>query len=301
MTAGALDRFFRPIGPAERLAALRILVGSFAGVYSIARAPSLAGVSRFARSEFVPTGVTHLLSSPLPTWAVQAMLVVTILSAIPFVLGLRFRITGPIFAAAFLWVTTYRNSFGFLFHTENLAALHVIVLAASDAAAVWSLDARRKEATVEPSPRFGWPVRLVSIVTVATYVLAGAAKLRMTGVDWISGDVLRHHIAYDNARKAALGGPYSHLGAALVQHAWAMKPLAFASVVLELGAPLALLGRRIAGVWALFAFGFHAGVSVLMAIVFPYPLLGVAFLSFFAPEKWLVHIGALFTRRAGRA
>ena len=301
MTGGALDRFFRPVGPAERLAALRILVGSFAGIYSIARAPSLAGVSRFAPSEFAPTGVTHLLSSPLPSWAVHAMLALTVLSAIPFVLGFRFRITGPIFAAAFLWVTTYRNSFGFLFHTENLAALHVIVLAASDAAAVWSLDARRNGAPIEPSARFGWPVRLVSIVTVATYVLAGVAKLRMTGVDWIAGDVLRHHIAYDNARKAALGGQYSRVGAALVQHAWAMRPLALASVALELGAPLALLGKRIAGVWALAAFGFHAGVSVLMAIVFPYPLLGVAFLSFFAPENWLVRVGALFERRAGRA
>jgi hypothetical protein len=301
MNGGTVDRFFRPVGPPERLAALRILVGSFAGIYSIARAPNLAGVSRFRRSEFVPTGVTHLLSSPLPSWAVYSMLALAILSAIPFVLGFRFRIAGPIFAAAFLWVTTYRNSFGFLFHTENLAALHVIVLAASDAAAVWSLDAKRRKNPREPSPGFGWPVRLISIVTVATYVLAGAAKLRMTGVDWISGDVLRHHIAYDNARKAALGGPYSHLGAALVQHAWAIKPLALASVVLELGAPLALFGRRVAGVWALSAFGFHAGVGVLMAIFFPYPLLGMAFLSFFAPEKWLVRLGALFTRRAGQA
>jgi hypothetical protein len=53
----------------------------------------------------------------------------------------------------------------------------------------------------------------------------------------------------------------------------------------ELGAPVALLGRRIAAAWAALAWSFHLGVLALMAIAFPYPLLGVAFLPFFRAER----------------
>jgi hypothetical protein len=62
----------------------------------------------------------------------------------------------------------------------------------------------------------------------------------------------------------------SPLAAPMLHHDWAFSVLAITSLVIELGAPLALLHRRIAGVWALAAWGFHLGVVALMAILFPY-------------------------------
>jgi hypothetical protein len=70
----------------------------------------------------------------------------------------------------------------------------------------------------------------------------------------------------------------------LVPHAWFFTPLAFFTLAVELGAPLAL-HRRIARAWVCAAWLFHAGILALMAIVFPYPLAGVAFAPFFPLER----------------
>jgi hypothetical protein len=166
----------------------------------------------------------------------------------------------------------------------------------SDAAATWSLDARSKPAP-DDAPRFGWAIKLVSMVTVATYVLAGAAKLRQSGLHWISGDILTNQIAYDNLRKAVLGDRYSPFGAAAVRHPWVMKPLAALSIVIEIGAPIALFGRRIGRLWSLLAFGFHLGVAALMAILFPYPVFGIAYLSFLEPEQIIERVAKRLRNR----
>ncbi|MFO0619103.1 MAG: HTTM domain-containing protein [Polyangiaceae bacterium] len=295
----AVDAFFRPAYPAKRLAALRILIGGFATFYSIGVAITMRRLAHAAPADFAPTGPVAILSGPLPPWAFYAVTALTLASSVPFTLGYRYRITGPLFAAAFLWTGAYRSSFSMIFHTENLLALHLVVLAMGDAAAVWSLDARRAR-SADPPPddaRFGWPVRLLSLVTVAAYVLAGVAKLRLRGTAWLSGETLSYQIAYDNARKAVLGDTYSPIGGFVVRHTWLMRPLAILAVALELGAPLALVGRRAATVWAIVAWGFHAGVLALMAIFFPYPTLGLAFLSLFAPERIIERILAWTARR----
>ncbi len=55
--------------------------------------------------------------------------------------GGRWGLRGALvlFALALLWVLTYRNSFGMIFHTENLTVAHVLVLGASRAAAFVAL------------------------------------------------------------------------------------------------------------------------------------------------------------------
>jgi hypothetical protein len=83
----------------------------------------------------------------------------------------------------------------------------------------------------------------------------------------------------------------------LVGHAWLFPPLAVATLAVELGAPLALLGGRVARVWALLAWGFHVGVAAVMAIVFPYSLLGIAFAPFFNVEQLPLRLPARLTRR----
>ena len=204
--------------------------------------------------------------------------------SVAFTLGWRFAVTGPAFAGVLLWVLTYRNSWGMVFHTENLLVVHTLILGLARSADAWSLDARRRP--ISPRPRaYGWAIRLLAVVTLATYVLAGVAKLRLSGLSWVGSDLLRNYIAYDNLRKLELGDAYSPIGAALVRHGWLFPPLAAASLALELLAPLALVGPRLARWWVLAAWGFHAGVLAVMAIFFPYPLLGLAFAPLFAVEE----------------
>ena len=57
---------------------------------------------------------------------------------------------------------------------------------------------------------------------------------------------------------------------------------------MELGAPLALLHRRLGYAWALAAFPMHWGIFVIMGISFKYYLWGVAYASFFPLERLLI-------------
>ncbi len=72
------------------------------------------------------------------------------------------------------------------------------------------------------------------------------------------------------------------------------------TIVIELGAPLAMLHRRVALGWALIAWGFHVGVLFLMSILFPYPCSGAAYASFFRLERPVGWVGRNLSRVAGR-
>ena len=280
-----IGRWWYVPAPAARLAALRLLIGGFALGYVLVRAPHLAGYGGLPERQFAPVGVATWLPEPLPSDALQLLVALTAIAGFAFVAGWQFRWSGPLFAVLLLGVTTYRSSWGQVFHTENLLVLHVLVLALSPAADALSLDARRSGFVPEEDGRYGWPVRLMCLLTVLTYFVTGQTKLRNAGLDWLTTDSLRNYIAYDNLRKAELGSAHSLLGAALVRHAWLFTPLAAFTLIVELGAPLAMLGGRLARAWALAAWLFHAGVLAMMAIVFPYPLFGVAFAPFFAVER----------------
>jgi len=281
-----IDRWLLAPAPPERLAALRILVGVFAVGYLLVRTPHLFTVADFDADRFEGVGVLADLGAPLASSVFRALVVGTILAGIAFVVGWRYRVTGPLFAVLLLVVTTYRNSWGQVFHSENLLVLQVLVLGLAPAAAAWSLDRRRAG---EPGPRpgsaFGWPVQVLCLVTVTAYVVTGIAKLRYGGGAWIGGDVLRNQVAFDNLRKIALGDVHSPIGAAAVEHGWVFPPLAVFALAVELGAPVALLPGWPRRAWVVAAWAFHVGILALMAIVFPYQLLGVAFAPFFAIER----------------
>jgi hypothetical protein len=226
-----------------------------------------------------------LLSAPLPKLVVTGSVLLAIVFGLGFSAGFRYRISGPAFALLLLWVTSYRNSWGMKFHTENLMTLHVLLLAGTHAADALSYDASSRSAPAEQHGRYGWPLRALCLLTVITYVLAGVAKLKLAGVDWLHGDFLRTQMAHDNLRKIELGSAHSPLGALLVTHPFPFGALAWLTLVLELGAPAALFGARIAFVWSALAWLFHIGVAALMAIIFPYQLAIIPFLPFFAFER----------------
>lgn len=292
--------WFPPETPAERLAGARILVGLFALVYATARLPHFARFSRFDPASFRPVGPVQLLSAPLPEPATWAIAIATAVAGLGYTLGLRYRVTGPIFGLLLLWVTSYASSWSMIFHTENLMVLQVLALGLGPAADAWSLDARRTESQPSPSGRYGWPLRLCAAIAVLAYFMAGVAKLRHTGAAWVTTDFLRNYVAYDALRKKELGSFYSPLGAALAAHPSLWKPLAAVSLTAELGAPIALLGGRFTNAWVIVVVGFHAGVLALMMILFAYPLFGFAFVAFFEVERPLSWIRARLKHRSCR-
>lgn len=281
----AVDRYWYSPATAQRLALLRIAIGGFALVYLGWRFGTLTSVAHFQPGEFAPVGVVKILTRPLSPSAVRLLATLAIGFGIAFVLGYRYRLTGPLFALSLLWTTSYRNSWGMVFHTENLVVLHVLLLAAAPAADALALDARGRQ-QLESHGRYGWAIRAMVLVTAAAYVLAGVAKLKFAGLHWLDGHFLREQIAHDNLRKIELGSTHAPWGAELVRHRWPFGALAVTSLCLELGAPVALFGAKLARGWVAGAWAFHVGVALMMAISFPYQLTFIAFLPYFELDHW---------------
>ena len=281
------DRLVRPVAPAQRLGALRLLVGGFVSIYLVARFAHLWSLSRLSAAQFRPTGVITLLEQSLLGWQWHLLLVLTTLLSFAFTLGVKHRVLAPLFALALLLTISYRNSWGMVFHTENLMVLHVGILAFAPAAHGWCLRGRAGQAKYADSWHYGWPIFLMSMVTIVAYALAGYAKLRYGGISWASGEVLRNYVAMDNLRKILLGDTFSPLAGPAMRLDLVFTFLACGSLALELLAPLSLFSRRFAHLWVPAMVGFHVGIVALMAIVFPYPLCGVAFASFYRCERLL--------------
>jgi hypothetical protein len=305
----AVDRLFEAIGrywhapmPPERVATVRILSGAFATIYVAVRLVYFASYAKLTPAQFKPIGVVTLLDSPLSPTGTWAIALVAVLSGVAFTVGAFYRVTGPLFGAALLWVFTYRSSWGMIFHTENLLCMHVLALGlAPGAADALSVDARRRDDGDSPEEqgRYGWPIRLVCGITVLAYVAAGVTKIRNSGIGWFSTDLLQNYVAYDAIRKIELGSTHSALGGYMAEnHPWIFKPLAGMSLVIELGAPIAMVGPRFAKWWVVSIVAFHAGVLALMAILFPYPLFVIGFASFFPVEKLSARVIAWWRRRS---
>ncbi|PRP94920.1 HTTM domain-containing protein [Enhygromyxa salina] len=297
-----LDRWWFCPAPALRLAVLRVLIIGYGLIWLVGFAPLLLANLRFAPEQFAPTGVVSLLDAPVSFGLGAGIWLVTVLLGVAALLGWRFRVLGPVYALGLLWVASYRNSWGMIFHTENLLVVHTLIVVMLPASDAWSLDARARPSdqralALEPDARYGWGPKLMATVTALAYVLAGVAKLRTAGWAWLDGDVLLSHVGWDNLRKQELGSTHSPLGAALCAFPSVFIPLSWVSVALELGAPLALFGRRLAWVWSIGIWCFHLGVVAIMWIVFAYPLSGVAFAPLFAVERPVLALAAWARQR----
>ena len=272
----------RPV-PATRLATLRILCALYATAFVLARLPSFWRATSLPESRLEGVGILWFLDERPPPGAMQTAIVVVILLGVLVTLGVGHRLTGPLFAIGFLVVSTYRLSFGHVIHTEHLVAIHLLIIGFSPAADRRAIG-RRSECD-DVDLRYGVPIRLMTIALVVSYVLAGWAKVRHGGFDWLFGDVLRNQVAYDNLRKELLGSPHSPFGGWLVRYGWVFPPAAIATTLVELGSVVILLdSHRWRRRWALAAWSFHVGVLATMAISFPYPLSFVAYAPLFAVE-----------------
>jgi hypothetical protein len=269
---------------------LRLVVGIAALVQLAFETPSLFAVLHFLPEQFHPVGVSTWLAHPVSASVLHGFLAAAFVSGGCFALGVAYSYTAPVFALTLLALMTYRSSWGMVLHTDDLLVLHVMLLALAPAAAAYSVDAGRARARRGVLPdasqaSYGWPLRALSIATVICYMLAGIAKLKLAGVHWAGGELLRAHIAFDNLRKLELGTWVVPLGPWIVRYPSIFPALAVMTLSVELGAPLALLGKRWAAIWAALAWCFHLGVALTMSIGFTYQLSGVAYLSFFAVER----------------
>lgn len=292
--------WFSP-APPERLAILRIAVGTFCFAYGVLRYWDLAGLGSGDPRTFLPEGpIALLLDAPPSRSLFDTVYAVTLLANLAFVAGFRFAFTGPLFAVLYMVEASYSSSWSMIYHSENVIVWQLFALALSPAADALSLDRARlaRRSGREPkssSWRYGWPVRLVAAVTAACYFVAGTAKVAGDlGWRWAEGDALRKQVAADAIRKTVLGDVVGTEPFLPWHYVELFTAIGVLTLVLELGAPTAVLWRRVGFVWAALVWSMHWGIYFVMGIKFRFQLSGLVVLAFVEPER------ALFTIRRWR-
>ena len=314
-----LDQFWFPEAPPARLGVLRVLVGIYAFCLVAGNYAKWVKIGRTSPALFAPVGPVALLSRPLPPAVSHALIVAALVANVLFLLGWRYRFTGPAFAALLLWVISYRLSWSMIYHSMHLTALHVLILGLAPAADALSLDARRRSAgkgrqepasalhavaehyAARPAWQYGFPIQLICAVTVLAYFVTGMAKVAgPLGSLWVTGEALRTQVAADALRKEVLGDAGSPLFYRLYHQVWLFAMMGVMTLAVELGAPLAFLNRRLVRLWAVGAFLMHWGILSIMAITFSYHLSGILYASFFDVERPLTWLRGLQGRRTAQ-
>jgi hypothetical protein len=280
--------------PAARLGLVRVLIGGYTLHYLLRRRRMFRDVVRTGPELFAPVGPVRVLARPVPPAVADALNDATLVSTALFALGAGGSVVARVHAGLLTWTLAYRNSWSMIFHSDNLLVLHTCALSAGRAADAVSVAAAIRGGPAPAAhPRYGWPLHLMNGCTAAAYLLAGVAKIAgESGWAWARGDGLRRQVAIDGLRKEVFGSHASPLAYRLYPHRRLFTAMAVTSLVVELGAPLALADRRLGRLWALGAFAMHWGILAVMGIRFRYQLTGMTYASWFDVERALRRVAS---------
>lgn len=139
------------------------------------------------------------------------------------------------------------HNFGKVHHFDALLVFVFGALAFARCGDAWAVDAlirrRRGGAAPKASGEYRWPVRLVWVLFALIFFAAGLAKLRASGPAWVLSDNMAA-LLIAQQYPTSEPGPLVDWGLALARRRWLYQPLAAATLLLELGYPLALVSRR---------------------------------------------------------
>lgn len=312
-----LDKFwFMPLSP-DRLSIFRIMVGIYA-FYLLSDAYILRLVNNISTSQkpgylFDQVGIINLIDSPLDPEVFKLILLAAFIFNILFILGLLYRISGPVFALLFLFLISYSHSWSMIYHSRNIAVLHCLVLGFTLSADSISLDSLIKNRipgkfkphllfgnirSNSPGWQYGWPIMLINSMTVVCYFIAGIAKIMgPVGIYWVLGESVRSQVAVDAIRKEFLAAGAQPLSYLLYNHVYIFTAIGISTIILELGAPFAVINKRIGYIWSLLTLGMHWGIYFIMGITFRYQMAGIIFLPFFPIEKISSYIRKLILKK----
>jgi hypothetical protein len=153
--------------------------------------------------------------------------------------------------AAYLVLAGLRSSLGKILHNDVL-----LLLAAVPFVVAWSSDG-------DDERGWGWPVRAAMGVVAAAYFAAGVAKLRHSGLAWVTGDNMRYILSW-----AVVDGRMHFDGwtAWVSERAWLCTLSALGILGLEVAAPVAVSVRALRPVFVVSAGLLHVATWVLLGL-----------------------------------
>lgn len=235
--------WFAPASPVN-LAVCRIL---FFGALALHYAPldlhawgDVAPVFWSPPWSFALLGLPVLRSGPLLvvewTWK---------LALIAACVGLATRVSTALCLVLGFYLLGLPNGFGKIHHYDAVVVFAFAILALARSGDALSLDRwlARTPPPIAASGEYTWPIRMVWLLMALLFFGAGVSKLRTSGLAWIFSDNLAVFLVqaqyhYGNAV------PATSFGLVLARHPWLCRALAAATVLGEIGYPLALISRR---------------------------------------------------------
>lgn len=277
-------RTLRPAAQPVRPAVLRLGTGAFTVWNNLRRRAMFHKLNHQDASQFDPVGPVRVLRRPLPPRVANALYDAAQIANIATTLGIAHRVSGPLNAALQLWTLSYRNSWGMIFHNDNMALMHQLVLGVTRSADALSVDALVRDKTLTPQRfdrTYGGIPTAMNIATCAVYVISGVAKVRSPqGFKWATGNTLRDQLAADAIRKEVFGTRAPEAARRFYNARNFFTVAGVGALVIELGAPLSMVNRRWGQVFTVAAWSMHVGIRCLMGIKFPYNTSGVSYLPY---------------------
>jgi hypothetical protein len=174
------------------------------------------------------------------------------------------------------------RSFGGISHTDCLLVFVLGIMALSRCGDSGSVDAlvRTVRRGADPagkhpelSGEYTWPVRMVWVMMALIFFAAGVAKLRHSGLGWVSSLEIflvqnQYHVTYD---------PLTSWGLHLAQNGWLCRVLAAGTLVIEVGFPLALCSCGIRWIVVPASLLMLIGIRLLLGPAFERFMIGYLF------------------------
>jgi len=248
------NRYWFTPESAERLALVRVV--SYGLLLAIYLPLDDRGWTQVSAVFWMPISAFHMLPGPPRNAAlIGSLQVLWKASLLTSAFGFFSRASMATAAALGFFLLGLPNCFGKIHHLDGFPVLLLMILALSPCA-----------------DRRGWPVRLSQTLFLLIFFAAGYAKLRNSGLAWMTAG---------NMRSIWLGELFTHtpptqLGSLLAQSTWASQLAAAGVIIIELSALPALFFRRVRVVTLPALLGLQILIALMLGVYFTPHLVGYA-------------------------
>jgi hypothetical protein len=195
---------------------------------------------------------------------------IAILSFVLAMIGLKGRFFCFLGALLTFPLLTLEYAAGGVIHqSHELGLLFVFILSFSHSSDALSVDKYLRDnqwVSNVRSWKYSWPIRMMQLSVCLIYFFTGITKLIHIGFAEFVSAVNMVKITYWITQSRV--GVLDQVPAFLLQHTWLLIPLAFYTIVLETGFPLAFFWPRSKNFFIFSAIGFHTAIFVAYSLVF---------------------------------